>query len=153
MSTIRTAIYDVISNVSNVGMVYDYERHSTDWAGFLALFKVKIGGVDQVRGWMIGYRGIPVSQAQTFIPGKTGTQRTHRFQIMGVMAVDDSVESEKIFAELAEDVCNALDDDETLHAKGGFPNAAPVTMGFDPTPFAGVLVHAAVIMIEVVEVI
>jgi len=152
-ATIRSAIYDVVNGVTHVGQVYDYERHSNDWTGFLDLFKVTISGDDMVRGWTIGYRGIQQARAQTFIPGKAGNERVHRFQILGIMGIDDSEESEKTFAALAEDVCDALDNAATLHVKGYFPRAAPVILGFDPRPFAGVLVHAAAINIEVTEII
>ena len=152
-STIRTAIYNAVNGVGNVGKVYDYERYSNDWAEFLTLFKTTISGTVQIRGWMIGYRGIQESVPQTFIPGKGGNQRIHRFQVLGVMGIDDDAASEKTFATLAESVCNALDSAAALHVKGTYPRATPVTMGFDPLPFAGVLVHAAAIVIEVAEVI
>lgn len=151
--SIRAAIFNVLDSISDIGKVHEYERHSTDWSGFLELFRVTIDDVDQVRGWMIGYRGISESKAQTFIPGKSGNERTHRFMILGVMSIDDSKESEKTFAKLAEKVCDTLDEASSLHVVGGFPNAQPTTLGFDPSPFAGVLVHAAAIVIDVVEII
>lgn len=150
-SAIRSAIYNAVNGVSNVGLVYDYERHANDWGAFLDFFKTTIGGTDQIRGWMVGYRGIREAKPQTFVPGKSGNERIHQFQILGVMGIDDSEATEKTFAALAEDVCDALDDAVALHAKGTFPNAAPVTMGFDPRPFAGILVHAVAIAIDVTE--
>jgi len=152
-ATIRAAIYSAVSGVTDVGLVHDYERFANEWPAFLELFKTTISSTTQVRGWMVGYRGIPQSRKQTFVPGKLGTERTHRFQVLGIMGINDSEESEKTFAALAEDVCDALDDDTTLHAKGTFPRAAEVTMAYDPRPFAGVLVHAALISIDVTEII
>ena len=152
-ATIRAAIYAAVNGVTNKGLVYDYERYSNEWGTFLDLFKTTISGTPQIRGWMVGYRGILEAGNNTFIPGKTATQRTHRFQILGVMAIDDSAGSEKTFAALAEDVCDALDSAAALHVKGTFPQAIPVTMGFDPSPFAGVLVHAAAIVIDVTEIV
>ena len=35
-SAIRTAIYNAVNGVSDVGLVYDYERHANDWGAFLA---------------------------------------------------------------------------------------------------------------------
>ena len=148
-ATIRAAIYAAVNGVTDVGKVYDYERHATEWSDFLNLFKTNISSTDQVRGWMIGYRGIPESDGGRF-SGRGRTSRTHRFQILGIMGLDDSAESEKTFAAIAEDVCDALDSDATL---GAFLGLAPATLGFDPSPFAGVLVHAAAITFEVTEAI
>jgi len=146
-ATIRTAIYNAINGVSSVGQVYDYERHATEWGDFLDLFKTNVGGTQQIRGWMIGYRGTPEVDGSRFkIPKRIS--RRHRFQILGVMGIDDSAASEKTFAILAEDVCDALDSDATLH---GFAAVSPASLGFDPSPFAGVLVHAAAITLEVTE--
>ncbi len=149
-ATIRTAIYNAVNGVSNVGLVYDYERHSNDWSDFLDRFKVTTGGLDQIRGWMVGYRGIQEAEGGRFTAPGGRISRKHRFQILGVMGIDDSEESEKTFAELAEDVCDALDSDTTIH---GYMGSSPATLGFDPRPFAGILVHAAAIIIDVTEAI
>ncbi len=152
-SAIRTAIYNAVNGVTDVGLVYDYERFVNKWDAFEGLFKTTVGSTSQLRGWMIGYRGIPEAKAQTFVPGKSGIERIHRFHIMGFMGIDDSAATEKTFAALAETVCDALEDAAALHVKGSFPQAAPVKMGFDSLTFAGVLVHMAAIVIEVTETI
>ena len=146
-ATIRTAIYNAVSGVTDIGLVYDYERHSNDWGDFLDFFKTTIGSTAQIRGWMIGYRGIPESSGGRFTTPSRIT-RKHRFNILGVMGIDDSEASEKTFAALAEDVCDALDSDAAVNA---FLHTTPATLGFDPRPFAGILVHAAAIVIEVTE--
>ena len=147
-ATIRAAIYNAINSVSQVGKVYDYERHANEWDKFLGLFKKKIGGTTQIRGWMVGYRGILEAEGGRFTAPGGRISRKHRFQILGVMGIDDSAESEKTFAALAEDVCDALDSDTTIHSYLG---SSPATLGFDPKPFAGILVHAAAIVIDVTE--
>lgn len=149
-AAIRTTIYNAINGVSNVGLVYDYQRHTNDWAEFENLFKTTIGNVDQVRGWMVGYRGIVQADNGRFGTIDKRITRRHRFQILGVMGIDDANESEKTFAALAEDVCDALDSSATIQT---YMHVTLATMGFDPSPFAGVLVHAAAIVIEVTEVI
>ncbi len=148
-ATIRTAIYNAVNGVTNIGKVYDYERHSNDWSDFLDKFKTTISSTAQIRGWMVGYRGIVEAEGGRFnAPGRIS--RKHRFQILGVMGIDDSEATEKTFAALAEDVCDALDSDATVH---GFMFAAPAILGFDPKPFAGILVHAAAIVVDVTEAI
>ncbi len=149
-AAIRTAIYNAVNGVSNIGLVYDYERHTNDWSDFLDKFKTPVGGTDQIRGWMVGYRGITESQGNIFKPAAKRVWRKHRFQVLGVMGIDDSEATEKTFAALAEDVCDALDSDTTIH---GYLGTSPATLGFDPRPFAGILVHAAAIVIDVTEAI
>ena len=147
-AAIRTARYNAVNGVLNVGQVYDYERHATDWSDFLDLFKTTIGGIGQIRGWMVGYRGISEVEAIRFAKNDKRITRTHRFQIMGIMGIDDSEETEKTFAALAEDVCDALDSDTVINAYQG---VSPARLGFDPSPFAGIMVHAAAITFEVTE--
>ena len=98
-AAIRSQIETALNTVADVGQVYDYDRHAVDWGEFLDLFKTKIRTKEQIRGWMIGYRGVPLAERESFRPGsKTGIARTHRFQIMGVMGIDDANESEKTVA-------------------------------------------------------
>lgn len=149
-AAIRTAIYNAVNGVSNIGLVYDYERHTNDWSDFLDFFKTTISGTDQIRGWMVGYRGIQEAEGGRFTAPGGRISRKHRFQILGVMGIDDSEATEKTFAALAEDVCDALDSDATIH---GYLGSPPATLGFDPKPFAGILVHAAAIVIDVTEAI
>lgn len=151
-ATIREAIYEAIRDVSQAGIVHDYERHVTDWDSFLELFRSNVAGQSQVRGWMIGYRGMPIANQLTFnMAANAGTERTHRFRVIGIMAINDSDESEKTFAALAEDICDALDSDSALHTAR--LNALPCTLAFDSRPFADVLVHGAIINVDVVEMV
>lgn len=147
-ATIRAAIYAAVNGVTNVGKVYDYERRVDTWDEFGNLFRTSISNTTQIRGWMIGYRGIPAAEGGRFKRGDKRIARTHRFQLLGVMGIDDSAASEKTFAALAEDVCDALDSNTTLHA---FMHVSTAILGFDPAPFAGVSVHAAAITLDVTE--
>jgi len=147
-ATIRAAIYNAVNGVSNVGKVYDYRRHSVDWSSFLDLFKTTISNTSQLRGWMVGYRGFPEVEATRLTKIDKRITRSHRFEVMGIMAIDDSAATEKTFAALAEDVCDALDSDATLQA---YMHVSPASLTFDPAPFAGVLVHAAMIVLDVTE--
>ena len=152
-AAIRNTLKLALEAVTDIGIVHDYERHATTWDKFLELFKTEIGRKEQIRGWTIGYQGMPVAEREAFRAGsKTGISRTHRFQIMGIMGISDKDESEKTFAALAEDVCDALDDDDTLHSST-YIHTSPAVLAFDPSPFAGVLVHAAVISIDIIEAI
>lgn len=149
-AAIRTAIYNAINGVSNVGQVYDYERYSNDYTATLSLYKTTLGGTDQIRGWMVGYRGITEAQGGRFTAPGGRITRTHRFQVLGVMGLQDSEATEKTFAAVAEDVCDALDSDTTIH---GYLGSSPAVMSYEPASFAGILVYAAAIVIDVTEAI
>jgi hypothetical protein len=115
----------------------------------LDLFKTSIGGKNQIRGWMIEYRGVIAAEGGRFSTTKR-ISRTHRFEIMGLMGIDDSNASEKTFSAIAEDVCDTLDSDATIQA---FAAVAPVLVGFSSLTEFGFLVHSAVIVLEVTEII
>ena len=148
IATIRTAVYNAVNGVSNVGQVYDYERWSNDWTDFINLFKSTISSVDQIRGWEIGYRGFAHQQPMDF----SGTHiRAHRFDVIGYMGVDDSESTEKTFANLAEDVADAIDADSTLHS--GYYNVDDVSINeYEARLFGSALCHYALITVTVEEV-
>lgn len=146
-ATIRTAIFNAVNGVSQVGQVYDHERHTTDYQEFIDWFKTSVAGTPQIRGWMVSYGGIPQVEAGR-LKDVGRISRTHRFKILGVMGIDDSKASEKTFAALGEAVCNAIDSDTTVH---GFMYTTPAALGFDSAIIAGILVHLAAIDLQVTE--
>jgi hypothetical protein len=148
-ATIRAAIYNAVNGVSDVGLVYDYERLVKDWSEFQSMFTTTINGTKQVRAWWVGYRGIIEVDGSRFKTPKRIT-RKHLFHIKGFMGIDDSEATEKTFAALAEDVCDALDSNVTLNGLG---YVTPATTSVDPRPFSDVLVHGALIVVEVTEVV
>lgn len=149
-ATIRTDIYNAVAAVTDVGKVYDRMRWFDDWGAYLSLFKTTINSVPQIRGWSIHYAGIPQAAYTHFGDGE---QVTHRFIIRGFMRVDDSAESEKTAAALAESVRNALEDNATLQqATDTRYHSDPVTMPiFEERVFGDVLCHYAEIVINVTE--
>lgn len=147
-SAIRTAIYNAVSGVSNVGVVYDYERWAAEWSAFLDLFKTTISGTNQLRGWEVCYRGFNPGDPREF----AGIHlRTHAWQIRGYLALDDSAGTEKTMSALAETVANTLEDDATLAGLSFYDVEAALV--FEPRTFGGALCHYAEVTIEVAEVI
>jgi len=150
-ATIRTRIKTVLDTVSNKGQTHDYLRWAVKQSSFEDQFKTTISSVDQIRGWMIVYRGF--SQTEPHI-GRTADQyRVHRFEIHGYLGLDDSASTEKTFAALAESVCNALDADATLNADTLSLYRNPTQLAIDERLYAGVLCHHATVTLEVAEVI
>lgn len=155
-ATIRTAVYNAVNGVTNAGKVYDYERWSTDWLVFLDQFKTSIGGKEQIRGWMVAYRGFtnaPIIEAVN-VPG-AGKQsliaREHSFIVMGFMGLNDEDATEKTFAALTENVVEALDGAAALHS-GDYFAASPASINtFDTLLMGGVLCNHTEIGITVTE--
>lgn len=145
-STIRTQIHTVVNAVADTGKVYDYQRFTNNVTDYLALFKTTINGIDQIRAWMVGYNGFDTI---TLGSAPEGVIRSHRFTVYGLLRLNDDDGSEKEFAILAEAVCDALDDDATLHA---FTDDEPADIfAFAYLPFGDVLCHYAEINIQVSE--
>jgi hypothetical protein len=99
-SAIRTAIYNIVSNVTDIGKVYDYERWAKDWDVFINFFKATVNGVGQIRGWEIG-RKPPITEDYS-------CTKKHTYFIRGYMAVKDSSATEKTFNALIESIAAAF---------------------------------------------
>jgi len=141
-STIRAAIASILGAVTNIGKVHDRERWSTDWSKFIAFFKTRISGADQIRGWEIGRRA-PISE--------TGDDtRTHTYSIKGYLGVDDGAQSEKTFSALIEDVAAAFRTNKTLNGAALGHDFIQVET-LDTRSFGGVLCHYAELTLTVYE--
>lgn len=146
-ATIRAHLKSIVTAVANVGVVHDYDRWSNEWPDFLAHFKTAIGGVDQIRGWSIGYNGFEAEDIE-IDPNRL---RSHGFSIHGYLGLEDSLATEKTAAALAETVCNAFDDSTTLHNGATYYNTSPARLLFEPRMFGGVLCHYIEIRLTVTE--
>jgi len=148
-STIRGQIYSILSSVSEIGIVYDYERWAADWTSFINLFKSTIRGIDQIRGWEISRRAAPESgvTAEATI-GQTDKQ--HIFLIRGYMGLNDATATEKTFNSLLEAISDAFRPLLTL-------NGAALDHDFiqaeiiESRMFGGVLCHYAELSLTVHE--
>ena len=149
-ATLRAAIYSVVNGVTDVGIVHDYERWANEWTDFLNLFRTEIDGEQVIRGWEVVYRGFPDAsermQMQDIYPAFL---RPHRFLVAGYLQSDDSEESEKTAAALAETVADALNTDATL--LGLVHDRVEPTLIFEPRTFGGVLCHYAEIVLTLWE--
>jgi len=140
-SAIRTQIYSIVSAVTNIGKVYDYERWATGWDVFINLFKTTIAGVDQIRGWEISRRACPESGTG---PEATisQTDRGHDFLIRGYMGIKDADATEKTFNALIESIAAAFRADLTLGGAASEHDFIQVEI-IEARTFAGTLCHYA----------
>ena len=143
-ATIRTAIFNSVDGVTDVGQVYDRLRFTNSYDVFQELFKANIGGIDQIRGWMIEYSGVTAERAFT-----CNDIRRHTFLISGYNRVNDERASEKEFATLTEAVIDALDADTTVHDHTD--TAIAQVSAFEVRMFGNVACHYAEITQVVTE--
>jgi len=140
-STVRAKIYGLVSSVSGIGKVYDYERWAADWGTFIELFKDPATGT--ILGWELGRRAAPaeyISNAEELT--------THEYTIKGYMAVNDSDESEKTFNGKIEDIRTKFRYNSTLD--GLAEMAGPVKVErIDTRWFGRVLCHYGELSISV----
>ena len=147
VASIRTDIYTIVAAVTNIGLVYDRLRYTDEWSKYMDLFKTTVSGLTQVRGWVVSYDGMSQEVAEM----SPNAFRAQRFKVRGYMSFDDSAESEKTAANLAEAVCNALDDAATLHGGSYYDASQAEIEFFEPRMFGSVLCHYVEIGVTVTE--
>lgn len=148
-SAIRTQIYTILSNVSNIGKVYDYERWAADWVAFINLFKTTVGGVDQIRGWEIGRRSMNEKKIVIGI-GSLSHEKTHGFLIRSYMGVSDAAATEKTFNTLIEGIATAFRTNKTLNGTAKDHDYIQAEI-IEHRTFGGVLCHYAELSLAVYE--
>lgn len=129
---ILAEVKSVLAAVTDVGSnVYDYERWSSDWKGYLDLFKAD----GLIKGWTITRSRTDESKSTM-----TTNMRNHNFIIRGVYGLDDSAASEKAFQTIIENIATAFRTESTLNgtAHGVDPLQVEVV---GMTMFGDVLCH------------
>lgn len=147
-ATIRAAIKTKVEAISNIGMVYDYERWATDWSAYLDLFKTTIGGSNVIRGWTITCQSFPQKQ----ITFGRNVERTYTYKLRGYFGLDDSAASEKTAMVVVEDVAEAFNDTRFDASNDQVWNDPANLEIFEPRLLGDVLCHYAEITLEVTEI-
>ena len=145
-ATVRARLDTVVSAVSGIQNVYDYERHTANWSAMLDLFKTS---ADKWHGWTISCQSIAQQWHEI---SADNILRTYTYKIRGYYAFDDSAGSEKVFMVIVEDVLEALDADSTLQGATYLLVPASQLTIYEPRFFGGVLCHYAEITMEVQEI-
>ncbi len=116
----RTAVYNAVDGVADIGNVYDYERWAAFYKNEIELIKATIGGVNFVRFWTVAVSEI--AQERAAYGGRR--YREYTYKISGAVGLDDAAESEKTAMALAISVMDALDTDTTIHDGNVYVNAS-----------------------------
>lgn len=139
---VRSALFDLIASVPEVGRVHSYQRFASREAEMKALYVANIGGADQLRGWFVTRTA---TRERAFTLGTT-VQRAS-WAIVGYMALSDADASELAFDGLVEAIRAAWRANPTL---GGLvaPVASDDEAGIQVDElatvlFCGVLCHQA----------
>ncbi|WP_300435624.1 hypothetical protein [Zoogloea sp.] len=142
VALVRSALFDLIASVPEVGRVHAYQRFASREAEMKALYVANIGGADQLRGWFVT-RTATRERAFTL----TTTVQRVSWTIVGYMALADADQSELSFDWLVEAIRAAWRANPTL---GGLvaPVASDDEAGIQVDElatvlFCGVLCHQA----------
>lgn len=140
-SAIRARIKSVLSGVTGIGTVHDYERYSLSPAEWLSL--MTSGG--QVNGWTI-HRQSTSSEALTM----GYLERHHQYRIAGVYAMNDAAASEVTLQAILEAVHDAFKSDRTLEGTAQAHDQIQVE-AVDTDEVVGRLYHMATLSLLVHE--
>lgn len=143
-ATVRARLNTVVSAVSNIGRVYDYERWIDDWTTYLDLFKTTISGSDVIRGWTITCPSISPIELETI--GDQQIVFSYVYKVRGYFGLDDENASEKAAILVAIAVIDALNADEVLHGAdyvGAGPHPLAELTVFEPRFLGDALCHYA----------
>lgn len=97
LSAIRTEIKTLLSGVTDVGTVHDYERFSNDPATVLAFFQSVTKG--PIKGWV--FKPVRIGE---FPLTNEENLRVYSFQFRGMHSVVDADATEKTFSDLIETI-------------------------------------------------
>jgi hypothetical protein len=140
-SDLRSYLKTKLEAIASVGTVYDYFRFIKGRKRIeAALFENGI-----LNTWFIQ----KIGELNAWDgPGTLLT--THIVQIIGIMAINDTLVSEKVFLGIETDIMSVLCTDYTF---GGlcFQLKPPVLKSLQQKPFAGILVHYGIIELRLTE--
>src|SRR5574343_476170 len=140
-STIRSSLINILEDVEDIGVVYDYERWMTDWNVLLSLFKTEIENKDQLRGWIITAGGPPFWKEEIISFQGGGTSETilvtYNYRRRGFMGVDEAIK--------------ASDDLQAYHFNDGVPIIVSGILEY--RTLCNVLVHYAELNLQFQEIV
>lgn len=146
--SLRSAIVTVLEGVTDVGVVHDRERFVVDPSRYLDAFKTTIGGVSQIRAWLV----LRESARTTLEPPAFGeTMRRHLFVLYGVLGFKDSTDTYGELQGLCDTIMAVFDTQDDLNVTGVVVRrVGPCELRtFGTVQFGSVLCHAAEIELPI----
>lgn len=142
--TIVDALKDKVEAVSTTRNVYTFWRNVRFIKDRYERF-VDTGG-RRIHTWMITR-----SEAPQISDSASGAVRQHTFDIHGYYQVEDANESEETFQDIADDVIQYINTNQTFIDTTAMLSGVPQLITFEATPFCGVLCHHAHVQVIVEE--
>ena len=133
LADIRTEIKNLLETIPGIGKVHDFERWTVNWKKFLEFFKT---ADNKINGWVVTRSE---TQEREHAAGAVNI-RTHTVTIKGYYGLKDSMESEKTFQDLIEEICSVLRTHDNLNGSC-LTTSPPQVSVYRPNPFAGILMH------------
>lgn len=130
LDAIGTQIVTILSAVSGVENVHDFERWAKDWTQLLAQYKTSTGKLKgwQVFGYLAGQRRMTVGEIE----------RAYIYTLRTIYAINDEDESDKTFRLLLESVSDAFLPEHPANGDGVWNlNGTCETIEPDWGPMAG----------------
>lgn len=144
-SATRKELFTLISAVSGIGKVYDYERWAADWGTFIKLFQDPAS--KRILGWEIMRSASPAKRLNN-----VEEERTHTYTIKGYMGVEDAAATEKQFTTLIERLRDQVGGKITLNGSCDYATAVAVRVQ-DCRTFGSVLCHYAELEISAITIL
>lgn len=141
-STLRAQLKNILSGITGVGKVHDYERFTADPAKFLLLFKDETSG--KIFGWEITREGVKHERITQKI------KATHSFVIKGYYGLKDDAATEKTFNAIVDLIGQAFIDTKIPGSQG---HSLPQVSNIGARSFGGVLCHYAELRLGVSEIV
>ena len=150
-SAIRAQIKSILSNISNIGNVYDTKRYYNNQADRLTIMKATISSVDQIRAWMISREGTPeVNQVLLGLSASNGREVVHKYSIEGWISLKDSSTTELTLNALLDLIEDAFADNRTLNATA-FYHEGIIIDKIDTVDMTGILCNHCELSLRVKE--
>lgn len=141
-STLRAQLKNIMSGITGVGKVHDYERFTADTAKFLSFFKDETS--KKIFGWEMTREGVKHERITQKI------KATHSFVIKGYYGLKDDAATEKTFNAVVDLIGQAFIDTKIPGSQG---HSLPQVSTIGARSFGGVLCHYAEIRLDVSEIV
>lgn len=147
LDVIRLAIKAELNQVTNMGKVHEFERHTTFWDKYIREHSKK----GHVNDWEITRvaRAQDISALENLSGNEPFFHDLHRIKIRGRMGLKDAKETEKTFQQIVDDIALRIRLNTTLNGSVLLPRQAQVPVIGHRT-FGGVLCHYAEVDFEAI---
>lgn len=144
---LANAIKTQLDAVPDIGQTHNYQRFAFQMEHYLDLFHSTVGGIDQIRGWVLTLDSRDPIRAERDTFGVV--HRIYNFLIFGVMSVSDADASEPVFLNLAQTVMDGIEGHLQFGVSGVYTVDAATMRVYELRMFGGTLCHYGEISVPI----